>query len=193
MDSLTSTLSSISLDDPWLLWLYECNDFPQHLCHFGKAKICGFCKQAENLKLLITNSCEESGERWMDYMKKNRVYSNAQLMLRAIEREDNLLPSQFAKHIFFNKKYGRAFFREGIPPNYEDPQNFKGGNFQLLLLGTTGNIQLLKEFDKIFIICVKNLIGNNEGILTRDLMEYFYVAKLILGNLLKIMSRIIKT
>uniref|UniRef100_A0A914KK75 Uncharacterized protein n=1 Tax=Meloidogyne incognita TaxID=6306 RepID=A0A914KK75_MELIC len=99
MDSLTSTLSSISLDDPWLLWLYECNDFPQHLCHFGKAKICGFCKQAENLKLLITNSCEESGERWMDYMKKNRVYSNAQLMLRAIEREDNLLPSQFAKHI----------------------------------------------------------------------------------------------
>jgi len=35
----------------------------------------------------------------MDYMKKNRVYSNAQLMLRAIEREDNLLPSQFAKHI----------------------------------------------------------------------------------------------
>jgi len=30
MDSLVSTLSSFSLEDPWRLWLYECNDFPQH-------------------------------------------------------------------------------------------------------------------------------------------------------------------
>nr|CAD2157474.1 unnamed protein product [Meloidogyne enterolobii] len=177
MDSLVSTLSSISLEDPWRLWLYECNDFPQHCpprrnIENGNGSsgkhFCGFCHQLGKLKHLFTNPFEESGDRWMNYLTKDCFYKSAQTMFRSIQfavnrKEDNLLPSQLAKHIFFNKKYGRAFFREGIPPNYEDPQNFKGGNFQLLLLGTTGNIQLLKEFDKIFIICVKNLIGNEGG------------------------------
>uniref|UniRef100_A0A915NR36 Uncharacterized protein n=1 Tax=Meloidogyne floridensis TaxID=298350 RepID=A0A915NR36_9BILA len=52
MDSLVSTLSTVSLEDPWRLWLYECNDFPQHCpprkniengnSSSGK-HFCGFC------------------------------------------------------------------------------------------------------------------------------------------------------
>uniref|UniRef100_A0A1I8BXJ6 Uncharacterized protein n=1 Tax=Meloidogyne hapla TaxID=6305 RepID=A0A1I8BXJ6_MELHA len=186
MDKLVSSLSSFSLEDPWQLWIYECNDFPKHQCHYRYQHL-------EKLKHLIKNTCDESGDRWMNYLKKDCSYKTAQTMIRSIQfavnrKEDNLLPSQLAKYIcglmIFNKKHGRAFFREGIPPNYEDPQNNKGGNFQLLLLGTTGNIQLLKEFDKIFIICIKNLV-NNDGNIDKRLNGIFLRCEINPGKFIK--------
>ena len=45
---------------------------------------------------------------------------------------------------------GDAFFRDGIPPDNEHPSNALGGHFQLLLMGTKGDIKLLENYDNIF-------------------------------------------
>lgn len=123
----------------------------------------------------------ESKEHFNSYIHKGRQFPNANSMLRFVENaKEGILPSQMAKSVCefipstflidgpiqdFNYKLGAAFFRNAIHPNKEDPANVFGGNFQLLLMGTTGKRDLLEKFDQIFKMAFKKIVNKlNEEI-----------------------------
>jgi len=84
-----------------------------------------FQHQLGKLKHLFTNPFEESGDRWMNYLTKDCFYKCAQTMFRSIQfavnrKEDNLLPSQLAKHICGFKNYQKNQNSVYRNSNFED-------------------------------------------------------------------------